>query len=249
MDERTLVWSYGGGTQSAAIAVLVVEGVLPKPEFACIADTSREMPTTWSYLKDVIQPYLDKVGVKIHVIPHSYSTVDLYAKNGDLLIPAYTKTGRLPTYCSGEWKREPVKRWLREQKVKQCDMWIGFSTDEAKRCGGKSKKWVKHIYPLIEKNISRAMCYRLVEGAGLPKPPKSRCFDCPHQNSEEWREVMEYPVLFDAAEARDVLIRVNDERDGLFLHSSRMPLRMALNNNSEDAILPVRQCQDVGCFT
>ena len=32
MSERSLVWSYGGGTQSVAIAVLVAEGHLPTPE-------------------------------------------------------------------------------------------------------------------------------------------------------------------------------------------------------------------------
>ena len=30
--ERAIVWSYGGGVQSAAIAVLVVQGKLPRPE-------------------------------------------------------------------------------------------------------------------------------------------------------------------------------------------------------------------------
>lgn len=36
---RSLVWSYGGGVQSAAIAVLVLRGELPRPERVVMADT------------------------------------------------------------------------------------------------------------------------------------------------------------------------------------------------------------------
>jgi len=42
----TEVFSTGGGTQSTAIAGLIVQGLLPKPEICVIADTGREMPTT-----------------------------------------------------------------------------------------------------------------------------------------------------------------------------------------------------------
>lgn len=51
-------WSCGGGLQSAAIGVLVGEGVLPVPDLAGIADTGRERRTTWEYHRDVMQPLL-----------------------------------------------------------------------------------------------------------------------------------------------------------------------------------------------
>ncbi len=47
-DGRSLIWSYGGGVQSAAIAVLVLRGELPRPERAVMADTSREASATGS---------------------------------------------------------------------------------------------------------------------------------------------------------------------------------------------------------
>lgn len=142
-----IVWSYGGGVQSVALAVLVREGVLPVPDLAVIADTGREKQTTWDYLREVVQPYLNPAGVQIQVAPHSLSRVDLYAPTSDLpLIPAWTRTtriepslfgdmptnedGRLPSYCSGEWKRDVVERWLRLQGVVEADEWIGYSLDE-----------------------------------------------------------------------------------------------------------------------
>jgi len=95
---RTIVWSYGGGIQSAAIGVLIREGVLPVPDLAGIADTGRERRTTWDYLRDVMQPYLDPVGLKIEIVPHTLAHVDLYAKDGLTLLPAYTKEGRLSLF-------------------------------------------------------------------------------------------------------------------------------------------------------
>lgn len=38
------VWSFGGGVQSAAIAVMVVKGVLPRPDLIVIADTGPRRP-------------------------------------------------------------------------------------------------------------------------------------------------------------------------------------------------------------
>jgi hypothetical protein len=38
----TDLWSCGGGTQSAAIAALIVRGDIRKPDLAVIVDTERE---------------------------------------------------------------------------------------------------------------------------------------------------------------------------------------------------------------
>ena len=43
------VWSCGGGTQSAAIAALIVRGDLPKPDYAYMVDTGRERTATIDY--------------------------------------------------------------------------------------------------------------------------------------------------------------------------------------------------------
>jgi hypothetical protein len=71
---------------------------------------------------------------------------------------------------------------------------------------------------------------------------------CPHQKPDEWQDVRDDPEEWAAACFIDTQIRENDERGGLFLHSSRVPLSMADLSDHED--LPLfRQCQDAGCFT
>lgn len=229
--------------------MLIRTGALPKPDLAVIADTGRERKTTWKYLREHVQPYLDPIGLTIQVAAHEMAGRDMYSGNGDLLIPAYTQTGRLPTFCSGAWKRDVVERWMRQMGVEEADVWIGFSTDEARRCGKAHRPWAQPRYPLIEKRVSRHMCYLLVEKAGLPTPPKSRCWMCPHQNAEEWRQVREDQEEWGQAVALDRKIREADERGGLFLHSSKVPLEMADLGTEVDQMPLFRACQDTGCWT
>lgn len=40
--ERTQVFSYGGGVQTAAICALIIQGRLPRPDIIVISDTGKE---------------------------------------------------------------------------------------------------------------------------------------------------------------------------------------------------------------
>lgn len=247
-----IVLSYGGGVQSAAICVLIREGALPKPDLAVIADTGRERRTTWEYLHSVMQPYLDPIGLKIQVASHDLARVDLYASNGLTLMPAYTGDGRIPGYCSGEWKRDVVYRWLRSQGVESCEMWIGYSLDELRRVPEKDRRgWCQLGFPLIDRIINRTMCKRIIESAGLPIPRKSRCWQCPHQNQEEWEETLADPIDGPLAIACDQEVRENDPKGkGLYLHYSRMPLEMVAAGMKNDLpIPPMRACESGFCWT
>ena len=115
---RLQVWSSGGGTQSAAIAALIVSKELERPDVAVIADTGYEQATTWQYMDEVITPALATVGVKLHrITAQQWATVGLFSKKQhSLLIPAYTTqgqtVGKLPAFCSQEWKKRVVQRWI-----------------------------------------------------------------------------------------------------------------------------------------
>ena len=129
----TSIWSCGGGTQSAAIGALIVRGILPVPDLALIVDTERECSTTWAYMDSVLDPALRGVGCRINRIRKSeYTKLDLWGESdGDtLLIGGYAYGGKAPMYCSGEWKRDVARRWIRAQGVKQCELWMGISVDE-----------------------------------------------------------------------------------------------------------------------
>lgn len=193
-ENRVQVWSSGGGTQSAAIAALIIRGDVAPPDFAVIVDTEREVGSTWDYHDNVIYPALKKVGVTLHRVPKSlFATVDLYSSKGDILIPAFTtqqgNVGKLPTFCSNEWKERVVNRWLKTQTdAKLFNIWIGISTDELRRVKQTIGKYEKR-YILVEKRMNRGDCLSIVKSMGWPTPPRSRCKQCPNQGSSEWQDL------------------------------------------------------------
>lgn len=255
---KPIIWSNGGGTQSAAIAVLISQGKLPVPERAVIADTGRECASTWEYLDDYIRPLLWKVGLEVEIAEHRYAAVDLY-RNDSILLPAFTSDGaKLPGYCSGEWKREVVKRWLREPErgygpKNPVIQWLGMSRDEIQRCKGSNVQWLENQWPLIMGyglTLTRSMCVWVVKNAGLPAPPKSRCWMCPHQNDSEWIELRDNsPGEFAAAVALESEISARDTKGGLYLHRSGVPLsQVQLQEQSNDLPLFKADCESGMCW-
>lgn len=227
---RTQVWSSGGGTQSAAIAALICKGEL-RPDISVIVDTEREVSQTWEYHDSVIVPALAKAGVTLHRVPKSkYATVDLYGgKDGDaLLIPAFTKRpggkqGKLPTYCSNEWKSRVVQRFVRDMlpDAEAFTLWLGISRDEFNRMRAENGegKWT-YWHPLIAKHMNRQDCISLVRSMGWPDPPRSRCWMCPNQAPGEWADLdKNYPV--DAAKAAAFLEEIQQRDPTLYLRDAK----------------------------
>ena len=247
MAEKTVeILSYGGGKQTIAMCVLVAQGRLPRPDYIIAADTGREVKSTWEYLDQYARPLMASIGMDIHVAGHDLATRDLYSHNGDLLIPAFTQTGKLPTFCSSEWKARVVQRHARSLGAKTSELmvWIGFSLDETNRI----KSTEGRRFPLVEAMLTSTDCYHIIETAGLPVPKKSRCGMCPHQNNSEWREVRDTdPELGREAISIDEEIRANDDRGGLYLHGSRVPLASA-DIDLADKQEPNRQCAFGLCF-
>lgn len=225
--KRTELWSSGGGVQSSAIAALIIRGVLPKPDLACIADTGYEMSTTWAYMEKHIMPGLASVGVTMVRIPKmQYATVDLY-RNNDLLIPAYTsengKVGKMPTFCSNEWKQRVVRRWASDQGVKAANVWIGFTVDEARRMKPKlDDKW-RDTYPLISHLYSRKDCEQIVLDVFGEPAPRSSCYMCPNKNDSEWAWMREHSPE-DFARAQQFERSLQDFDEYIWLHRSAQPI-------------------------
>ena len=99
---ETTVLSYGGGRQTVALCILVRKGLVPPPDRIVIADTGREKRSTWDWMGAYTAPLMREIGLEIEVAPRGLSKVDLYAHNGDILMPVYTATGKLPAFCSNE---------------------------------------------------------------------------------------------------------------------------------------------------
>lgn len=245
MSTRAIIWSYGGGTQSIAIAVLIAQGKLPKPERVVIADTSREKSFTWRYTEQHVKPILASAGLELEIAPHTLATVDLYSqKQRDLLIPAFTATGQMSTFCSNEWKQRVIRRYLRAQGYgpdKPVTLWLGMSLDELGRMKPSGAEWVQHAWPLImDLHITREECRQIVINAGLPDPPKSACWMCPFTRNSEWQRMKrDDPQDWQAAVEFDKQIREADSQHDVYVHRSATLLGEADLSTPDKPPLPM----------
>jgi hypothetical protein len=223
------VLSYGGGRQTVAICVLIAQGKLPRPERIVCADTGREASSTWAYLEAHVAPLLATVGLKVEIAGHDLATQDLWDVNGDVLIPAYTAEAKMRTFCSNQWKVRPVRRYLRSLGYgpdRPVRVWLGISTDEVGRAKPSDAAWHQNHFPLLfDVPMNKRECVSLVVAAGLPEPPRSSCWMCPHRADAEWLALS--PVDRVKANALDAEIRSRDITNGnggIWLHKSRKPL-------------------------
>jgi hypothetical protein len=260
MKLNKIVWSYGGGTQSIAIALLVAKGKLPVPDRIVYADTGGEMDEVMDYLHTYINPLLKStVKREVEIIPHSYAKVDFY-RNDKLLIPAYTSSGKFPTYCSKEWKVYVIRRYLGGSKEirDMIIMWLGMSTDEVHRIKESDVKYIHNHWPLCDIPrhmnygilMSRKDCKDLIRECGYPTPPSSACVWCPNLSDEQWDRMKKYsPKNFEKAQQIQDMIYERDGQDGLFLHKSRQRNLNVINFNSHIESDDDDSCSTNMCFT
>jgi hypothetical protein len=253
-------WSCGGGTQSAAIAALIIQGKLPKPQFAAIADTERERESTWKYVDEVIVPAMAKIGVEFHRIPKSAFMTedepDVFTNWGQpgVLIPAFKlnqhqPASRVDGFCSSRWKRRVMQRWLRSKGVTRIDVWLGMSVDEMRRVRVSGENWYQHKYPLIfDVPMRRGECIRLVtDEMGWPEPPRSACWMCPNRGDDDWRDMKaNWPVDFAKAVQFEKEMQV--QRPDFYLHRSCKPLG-EVDFSTQQMGFELGACESGYCFS
>lgn len=252
------VWSCGGGRQSCAIGVLIIEGKLPKPDFSVISDTGRERFTTFPYVRKYLVPELAAVGVKLEIIKAAewgYFGENYTDKGGDLMIPAYTLAkgvaGKNNPDCSGAWKRDVVNRWLSKThgitRSKYCK-WVGFSRSpkellralrmqQSKKEGGDRVR-----FPLIELGLTTPDCLNIVKAHGWPEPKVSACWMCPNLKDSERIELSDDEKRLAVEFDREVRSQFPDT----YLHGACKPLEEITLSRSND--LFTEPCETGGCF-
>lgn len=194
MTHSPVVVSYGGGTNSTALLIGLVERQEPV-DLILFADTGGERPGTYAYLK-LFSDWLTERGYPaietVHYTDRDGNRVTLEERS---LI-----TERLPSLaygfkkCSLRFKRGPQDKYVNNwQPARDC--WsrgdqviklLGFDADESHRMQtSRDDSKYRYLYPLVEWNWGREECVEAIESAGLPSPGKSSCFFCPAMKPRE----------------------------------------------------------------
>lgn len=195
--------SYGAGVNSTAMILLMEDAcefrdVFPQLHIV-FADTGAENPETYAYLK-TMDAYLFERGQRIVRVSAEKTLLEMCHERHFL-------PSRLNRWCTVEAKLNPL--WDYEQEAFSLDpqsdavqlvRYIGIDAGEAHRVRVPGQRYIHHRYPLIEYDLNRTACQRLIEKRGLPVPRKSGCFFCPFTSRYELAKLsIEHPDLFQAA--------------------------------------------------
>lgn len=248
MNNPIHIISFGAGVQSSTMALMAARGELtPMPSCGIFADTQAEPKSVYDWL-DYIEKLLPFPIYRItfgsllekSLVVRTSKTGSKYTKHSP---PAYIidtegKSGILMRQCTADSKIEIIQKKIREivDKKGMCIQWIGISIDEAIRIKPSRKKYIKNIWPLVNKEISRGDCIKWMKKNGFPEPPRSACSFCPYHDDAEWIRLRDKePEAFQQAidyekRLQATMIQVNNFRGVPWLHRSHVPLEQVKFN-------------------
>jgi len=190
-----VVVSYGGGTNSTALLVGLVERGEPV-DLILFADTGGERPGTYAFVQ-LFSGWLEVCGYPTITTIHATR-----AGERETLEAECVRIGSLPSLaygykkCSAKHKVQPQEKFINNWEPARL-AWksgalvtklIGFDADEGSRVektqARPSKKY-RVRFPLVEWNWGREECVEAIDRAGLPQPGKSSCFFCPSMRRRE----------------------------------------------------------------
>ena len=94
--------------------------------------------------------------------------------------------------------------------------------------------------------MRRSDCYALIRAAGIPQPPRSSCYICPHRGSAQWGRLKNHSPD-DWGRAVEIETEIRQKHPDLFLNNQRVPL--AEVDLSEDQKELFDSCDEGICFT
>lgn len=219
--------SYGGGVQSTALLALAALGRIPHRTFlfANTGDDS-EHPATIKYVREVAAPFAEAHGLELHELERTMrdgttdtilGKIERTARSEVIPVRSSADGPPMSRSCTVDFKIEVLGRWLKAHGATEAEpahVGVGISLDEIHRANRKPRPYEHITYPLLgaregdpeccrtDLKVRRSDCPRIIAEAGLPIPPKSSCWFCPHHSFNAWVELRnDEPELFDRAVA------------------------------------------------
>jgi len=256
--------SFGGGVQSTALAIMVMQERLPKPDLWLFADTGDEPARVYTHVEkwmdrfnrwgwpfevvhrfDDFTPLSDHVVTKVQSGKGSFNPPFFVEREDGKACPVRRK-------CTYEYKMRPLDKRAKEfAEGERVRKWVGISYDERQRERISDKPWFDFYYPLIELRLNRSDCQKIISDFG-ETAPRSACVFCPFHSDDEWRNIKKNDADWDRAVGFEKEIhRLYDAgfTQGLkskpYLHPSRVPLHKINWTNNQRTLF---SSMDQECF-
>jgi hypothetical protein len=187
------ILSFGGGVNSGALLVLLLEEGLPLDE-VLFADTGGELPETYAFI-DTVRNYLLQFGIPFRTVMNRIHGRDLYSTCMERRVIPST----IWRWSTRDFKVRPIYRYYRSLS-RPVVQYLAIAYDEIERMKDSKVKSVNSVFPLVERKITRKACVEILERAGLPVPIKSSCFFCPFATLDRWKYIRDrHPELYERA--------------------------------------------------
>jgi len=260
------VLSLGAGVQSTTLLLMAAENMFKHQlDAAIFADTGYEPQAVYDHLDKIEKEIAEPAGIPIYRVTAGNIREDaLSVEHGFASMPLFVRKpdgskGMARRQCTNEYKVAPIKRKIREllgaevlesgsvgrvKKGEQVEQWIGISLDEVHRAKDSDVNYIKNVFPLLDKRMTRKDCLAVLEKYGFGQTPKSACIACPFRTNEQWRDMKENaPGEFSDAVNFDRQMREfhadqpRTKNNLFFLHKSFVPL--------DEADLSVRSRKEI----
>jgi 3'-phosphoadenosine 5'-phosphosulfate sulfotransferase (PAPS reductase)/FAD synthetase len=244
----TKILAFGIGVQTCAMLFKFHKDY----DYFVFSDTGDEKPETYLYLKEYVNPFIEKIGLQDKfIVVKNNKYFSLY----DYCIQHKQIPMRNFRWCTDKFKRSPINKFCKsigatkKNPIIKC---LGISLDESDRvnefsANKKEPKYIKLEYPLLDLKISRKDCEKIILESGYPIPVKSGCWYCPYAKKEEFRRLkIDRPDLFEK-------IVVMEENNNGFperkLKYSKSFRELDFNYSLEDFEADENTCDSAHCMT
>lgn len=169
------ILSFGAGVNSTAILVLHADGKY-NIDAVIFADTFCEHPETYEHIFKTVIPLCERLGLPFH----SVSRGNLFEEYWDKNIIPY----RMFRSCTDKFKMRPIREFVKENYGEDVIYVLGIDYGEKHRV----EKYIggNFEFPLIDMQLDREACKRIIKNFGLKVPIKSGCFFCPFTKKKGW---------------------------------------------------------------
>jgi len=243
------VLSLGAGVQSSTLLLMACRGQIRRPDVAIFADTGWEPKAVYKWLEFLRSQALSS-GIQLETVSagniksnalgilprvrqdtQRFVTIPLFTRSAD------GKISMLRRQCTKEYKIYPIRRRIREKlqalglkpTLDSAELWMGITTDEAARVRLSDVRYIRNVFPLIERGMDRRDCIDWLLQNGYSTAPKSSCIGCPFHDDRYWRnQELHHPDEFaEAVEVDRAIRKLPRLKDEAFLYRKAIPLEQA----------------------
>ncbi len=201
MFEEKNISIFGCGVNSVAMMIEIVKRKIPI-DHILFANTGG-----WSNLGEKHETYRYKRMFSKWLKSHDYPNIKTVVYNSEGIYREMIRLGTLPSIafgfktCSQKWKIAASDKYLKSLGITKRKKILGYDFGERHRTNTDyTEEGTSFWYPLVDWELDRMDCVKLIIDAKLPLPPKSSCFFCPNMNDWEIHELKKEDVCrFDKA--------------------------------------------------